>query len=68
MTKEQAIAEAKKEANKNNVTIVVVNDPIANAEDETGPYGYCPIFAKDMLFRFGTVEEIIKPARTTQVV
>ena len=46
MTKEAAIAEAIKIAKKENMVMAVANDPIANAEDESGPWGYCPNCAR----------------------
>jgi hypothetical protein len=50
MNKENAIEAARAEAMKNRVNMVVVNDPIANAE-EAEPYGYAPRAAVDVLFR-----------------
>lgn len=55
MTKAKAIELAKVEAKKAKVEIVVVDAPIENAEDESGPFGYCPAEAKDVLFANGTV-------------
>lgn len=48
MTKENALAEAKKVAKKSKLKMVIVNDPIANnAEDAPdGPWGYCPAIAR----------------------
>jgi hypothetical protein len=56
MTLERAIAEAKREAQADDggLVIVVVNAPIENAEDEDGPYGYCPAEAVPYLFKHGT--------------
>jgi len=56
MTKEQAIKGAQTEAQKygGGVQIAVVHDPIANAEDESGPWGYCPVEAVAILFPYGT--------------
>jgi hypothetical protein len=34
---------------------VVVHAPIENAEDSTGPYGYCPESAASVLFRFAEI-------------
>ena len=44
MTKEQAIIEATKIANRENMVMAVVIDPIINHQDEepTGPWGFCP--------------------------
>jgi hypothetical protein len=46
MTKEHAIEEAQAIANKERMTMAVANDPIANAEEEGGPWGYCPNCAR----------------------
>ena len=56
MTQEQAISGAKTEAQKHDggIVIVVVHAPIELAEDESGPYGYCPAEAVDILFKHGT--------------
>lgn len=61
MTLQDAIAGARKAAQESQLPIAVVNAPLENAEDESGPYGYCPVVAKDILFRFGTCEQIIRP-------
>lgn len=66
MTREQATAEARREADKNRVTMVVVDAPIENAE-ENAPFGYCPQAAKSILFRFGTIVETIPPTKSTTV-
>lgn len=50
MNKENALREARAEALKNRVDMVVVNDPLANAEESSGPYGYCPRAGVDVLF------------------
>ena len=50
MNKENAVNAARVAAIENRVRMVVVNDPIANAEDEAGPWGYAPYAAVDVLF------------------
>jgi hypothetical protein len=64
MTRERAIQEATKLAKRNNMTMVAVNDPIANnLEDEPdGPWGYCPDIARGengKLMLFPWAEEVI---------
>jgi hypothetical protein len=55
MTKEKAIKMAQAEARKDKTELVVVNAPVENAEDESGPFGYCATMAKDTLFPNATV-------------
>ena len=68
MNLQDCIAAATKEAKKNKIVMVVVNDPIANnVEDEPeGPYGYCPACAvrpdgKLILYPWGVIERTINP-------
>jgi hypothetical protein len=63
MDKETCLREATKVAVTNALTIAVVNDPVANAEEQ-GPYSYCPVASKDTLFPNGTVEATISPDGT----
>lgn len=62
MNLQDAIKDATKAANECGHPIAVVNAPIENAEDESGPYGYCPLMAKNILYRWGTTEKVIEPA------
>ena len=55
MEKQDAIKQATREALNGNIEMVVVDAPIENGEDESGPFGYCPALAKNILFRFGKV-------------
>lgn len=55
MSRAEAMELACERAHKTGVTMAVVHDPIANAEDSTGPYAYCPLRAVHTLFRHGTV-------------
>jgi len=69
MTKEAAIAEATRIAKKENIVMVVANDPISNSPEEEpdGPWGYCPNHARhkeglrkgDLILYPWAVEEII---------
>jgi hypothetical protein len=61
MTLKEAIIDAKKIAKESKLAIAVVNAPIENAEDESGPYGYCPEMAVHILYRWGKVEQVIHP-------
>lgn len=62
MTKEDAIQEATETANRENLVMVVANDPISNAEDESGPWGYCPSNARFLLFRWAVETITICPS------
>jgi hypothetical protein len=73
MTKERALKEAQEIATKNNIVMVVCNDPISNnPEDEPdGPWGYCPNDARHqaglrqgdlILFPWADEEVVIRPA------
>ena len=55
MTLDQAICEATAQAKKNSVEMVVVDDPISNAEESDGTFGYCPAGAEKLLFRWGKI-------------
>ena len=46
--------------------LALVFDPITNAE-ESGDYGYCPLPAVPLLFRFGTVVETLTPGDSARV-
>ena len=68
MTKEQALKDAKKIANKEKIEMVVFEDSISNnIEDEPeGPWAYCPNQArgengKIIIGRWATEEIIVKP-------
>lgn len=61
MKKENAIAQAQIEADNNNVRICVVHAPLEMAEDESGPYGYCPELGLHILFPNATVETWVYP-------
>lgn len=65
MTKPAAIAAAQSEANHYGMTLLVYCDPIGNAEDESGPWGYCPTGrGADLLARFRdkSKDEFVNPA------
>jgi hypothetical protein len=66
MTKAKAIEAAK--AENAPCPIAVVNDPLAMAEDESGPYGYCPLITKYILFKNGKTEAIVHPDGTVEEV
>lgn len=57
MTFPDALREATATAKRHGVTICVMHDPIANAEEE-GDFSFCPPRAVPMLFRHGT--EIVR--------
>ena len=48
------------DANKYRSRLALVRAPIETAEEQ-GDYGYCPEYAVPLLFRYGTVIEIITP-------
>ncbi len=53
MTKDTALSFAQIEANRYQTTLLVYCDPIGNAEDLSGPWGYCPPDrGADLLARF----------------
>ena len=64
MTKERAISEATKDANKKNLVMVVCNDPISNniEEEPEGPWGYCPEPAQSLLYRWAEETIVIRPS------
>jgi len=52
---------AQRTAESEKVKIAVVDDPIANAEEEDGPFGYCPVEAVGLLFPHGRLVCVINP-------
>ena len=60
MTLEKAVEQAKIEAKKNGCNIAVVNAPI-EVDDSDGPFGYCPVDGKRILYPYGETELIIQP-------
>jgi hypothetical protein len=60
MTKKQIIAEAKKAAKESNLPIAVVYAPIEEAESKC-KYGYCPLLAVSILYRWGKIVQVINP-------
>ena len=64
MSYNEAVKEAVKIANKEKMQMVAVHAPIEHAEEESGPYGYCPAMAKDILYRWGTIVYIADPETT----
>jgi hypothetical protein len=47
--------------------IVLVADPIGQAEDESDPYGYCPTLAIPVFIpslRYGRIVEVIEPRKS----
>lgn len=63
MTLDHALQAAGEEANKHNLVLVVVNAPIENAEEEDGPYSYCPLGAQTYCFRYGEIEHFVLPEK-----
>ena len=68
MQLEEARELATAEANKIGYQILVVKDPIANAEDPSGPYGYYPTMALptfiNSMRRGGEIAEVIEPSKS----
>jgi len=60
MLKERAIKEAQKEAQKHHTTMIVVNAPIENAEED-GNYGYATPIGVNILFEYGVPEYHVTP-------
>jgi hypothetical protein len=52
MTLQETIAVAQQVANDSKMSIAVVNAPIHRDEFDEDPYGYCPLLAVDILYRF----------------
>jgi aromatic ring-opening dioxygenase LigB subunit len=61
MTREAAIAQAQIEAKANKQTLFVVQAPLQHAEDEDGPYGYCPPAALAYLYSGAIVVATVSP-------
>lgn len=63
MTKEQATIEARKIVESNGIPILLYSDPIGNAEDFEGPWGFCPPAAAEMLAKYREKEkdEVLNP-------
>ena len=66
MKLEDARRQAKHEAETHGIQIVVVEDPIGNAEDEDGPFGFfptrsLPIFITS-LKHGGKIIDVVEPA------
>lgn len=60
LTRQEAYAEANAIARKDNVPMVVVLEGVHR--DEHAPedsHGYCPVRAKETLYRYGTVVDTI---------
>ena len=68
MQEELAKKLAKDAADKSGLQIVVVEDRIANAEDESGPFGFMPTLSIPTfihsLRRGGKIVEVIEPAKS----
>ena len=54
MSRDDAFRLAQVDARTSGLVLAVVDAPIEEGEDETGPFGYCPIGAVPMLYRYGT--------------
>ena len=66
MKLEEAKEEAKSAAIKSKMPIALVNeglhaDEFAEREEDGTSYGYCPELAVPILYRYGTVVEVIRP-------
>jgi aromatic ring-opening dioxygenase LigB subunit len=59
MKKEHAIRMAQEENKESSITMAVVVAPVEHAEDESGPYGFCPLAAVETLYSRGTVVVVI---------
>lgn len=66
MTKDAAKSAAQNTANQNGVPILLYCDPIGNAEDFDGPWGYCPTGGPAELlarFRDRSQDEVLTPVK-----
>lgn len=61
MTYQHAIDGAKQVCKEHRAYMAVVNAPVENAEDASGPYGYCPLASVPRLFAKGKVEAKVLP-------
>jgi hypothetical protein len=64
MTKDKAIELGTHEAVKNKVKICIVNAPIENADDDSGPYGFTSVEGLVLLYKYGEIEAMISPNGT----
>ncbi len=66
MTRAQATALAQADATKNGVTIAIVReglhaDEFAERDTDGESYGFCPVPAVGMLYKYGSIVGEVKP-------